>query len=305
MSSPRHQDHRSRIAKSTLAAIFTLSISGIFLGISIISYTVIQSREDLKFEQMQRFNLFSAQQSWVRGDFLTCIIETNKIFRGSSYAEAQSVKKDCQNSLTKKSLDIVQQLQDEGKQEEALTLVAPLAEINTEAKRIMEEIAAQLLAIGQRLYQERSPHYYNDATYSLLAIPSISSYYSKAQTLIQQWYEEFKNNRDYIQAAQAALEQEAAAQAQQALAQVSAHPFWQDYIKPIQQDVEAFVSYENAEALMERHEWKNAIAEVRKLPNSGLWVERKSNLISRAEATLQRQEFCKTVTLGLWQKCYR
>jgi hypothetical protein len=304
MSSPRHQDRRSRIAKSTLAAIFTLSVSGIFLGVSIISYTVMRSRQNLQLEQTQMHILFSAQQYRVTSEFSACITEADKILNGSSYAEAQSVKNDCQKDLAKEKLTTVRQLQSEGKQEDALNLVAQLAAFDDEAKQIMEEIAAQLLEIGTRLYQERSPDYYNNATYSLLAIPSISSYYSKAQTLIQQWYEEFKNNRDYIQAAQAALEQEVAAQAQQALAQVSDHPFWQDYIKPIQQDVEALVGYENAEALMERHEWKNAIAEASKLPDSGFWAERKSNLISRSETALQQQEFCETFSFGFFQ-CQR
>lgn len=304
MSSPRHQDHQSRIAKSTLAAIFTLSISGFFLGISIISYTVIQSKEDLKFEQMQRHNLFSAQESWVKGDFLTCIIEANKVFSGLSYAQAQAVRRDCHTGFIQENLNNVRRLQSQGKQEDALRLVASLAAEDAEAKRMMEEIASQLLAIGQRLYQERSPDYYNNATYSLLAIPSISSYYSKAQALIQQWYEEFKNNRNYIQAAQAALEQEAASQVQQALEQVSAHPFWQEQAEPIWQETKFLVSYENAEALMERHEWKNSIVEASKLPSSGLWAERKSNLISRAETALQQQEFCETFSFGFFQ-CQR
>lgn len=304
MSSPCHQAHQSRIARSTLAAIFTLSISSIFLGVSIIAYTVMRSQQNLQIEQMQMRTLATAQQFRVTGNFSACIAEANKVLDGSSYAEAQSVKQHCQTGLTKENLDIVQRLQSEGKQEEALTIVAPLAEIDAEAKKIMEEIASQLVEIGQRYYQERSPDYYNNATYSLLAIPSISSYYSKAQTLIHQWYEEYKENRDYIQAAQVALEQEATFQARQALAQVSAHPFWQDYIKPIHQDIESSLSFEKVEAFMERHEWGNAIAEASRLPNVGVWAERRSNLISRAETALQQQEFCKTFSFGFFQ-CQR
>jgi hypothetical protein len=253
---------------------------------------------------MQRYNLFSAQQSWVRGDFLACTTEADKILNGSSYAEAQSVRKDCQKGLTKEKLNIVRRLQSQGKQEDALRLVASLAADDAEAKKIMEEIASRLLEIGQGLYQERSPDYYNHAIYPILAIPPVSDHYNTAQTLLKQWYEEYTNNREHILVAQAALEQEDAPQVQQALEQISAHPFWQDQAKPIRQEMEFLVSYQTAEALMKRHEWGNAIAEASKLPNVPPWTERRSNLISRAEVTLQRKELCKTATLGLWQKCY-
>lgn len=79
MLSTRHQDHQGRIAKSMLAAIFTLSISGIFLGVTIICYTAVRSRQDLQIEQMQMSILSSAQQFRAAGNFLVCITESNKI----------------------------------------------------------------------------------------------------------------------------------------------------------------------------------------------------------------------------------
>lgn len=304
MSSVRQPDHQNRIARSTIAAIFTLSISGFFLGIGIISHVVVQAREDLEFEKMQKYNLFSAQQSWIEGDFLTCIIEANKVFSGLSYADAQSVKKGCQKGRDEEHLNMARRFQREGNQEDALRLVASIAEENTEAKKMMEEISAVLLAIGKRHYQERSLNHYNDAAYPISTIPPASSYYNTAQTLLKQWREEHNSNNEHILVAIAALEQEEVLQAQQALAQVSDHPFWQDYIKPIHQAIEASVIFERAEALMESREWENAIAEASKLPNIPPWTERSSNLISRAKATLQRKDLCKTVTFGLWQKCY-
>jgi len=303
MSAPS-RDPKGRMTKSMLAAIFTLSISGIFLGCSIISYTVMKSMDGLKFEQMQRYNLFSAQQSWVRGDFLTCIIEANKVFSGLSYIQAQSVRKDCRKGLAQEQLSFARQLRNQGRQEDALRIVASLAKDDAEAKKMMEEIASQLLEIGKRLYQERSLDNYNHAKYPLLAIPPASSYYNPAQTLLKQWDEEHTRNKEHIQAARLALDQENASQVQQALEQVSPHPFWQDQAKPIRQEGEFLVIYQTAEALMERNEWENAIVEASKLPNVPPWIERRSNLISRAEATLQRKELCKTFTLGLVQKCY-
>ncbi|MBW4513650.1 MAG: hypothetical protein KME11_00315 [Timaviella obliquedivisa GSE-PSE-MK23-08B] len=304
MSHPRRPDHQSRIAKSTIAAIFTLSISSAFLGVSIISYTVMRSGENLEIEQIHMHNLSTAQQLWVTGNFLGCIAEANKILDGSSYTKAQSIKKDCEKGLAWKELNLVQQLRREGKQEEAIKRVAPLVTIDAEAKKIMEEIASGLLRAGQLHYQKRSPDYYNHAIYPIFAIPSVSDSYNTAQTLLKQWHQEYHNNSEHILAAEAALAQENVSQTQQALQQVTTHPYWQDQAAAIRQEMEILVIYQTAETFMERREWENAIAEATKLPNTPPWAERRSNLISRAEATIQRKEICKTATLGLWQKCY-
>jgi len=306
MSSIHPQDPQRKIAKSTLAALFTLSVSGFFLTVTIICYMTMISRRSLQIEQMQMSMLSSAQQFRAEGNFFACTTEAKKILDGASYTEAQSVKRDCQKSFDKEQLNNVRRLQREGRLEEAIKLVAPLAATNdAEAKKIMEEIASQLLETAQLHYQERSLAYLNNATYPISAIPSVSSYYYKAQGLIKQWSDEYTHNRDQIQVARIALEQENASQVQQALEQVSVHAFWQEQAEAIRQEVGFLVNYQTAEAFMERHEWENAIAEANKLPNIVPWLERKSNLISRAEATLQQQELCKTVTLGLWQKCYQ
>jgi len=304
MSFIHHPDHQDRIAKSMLAALFTLAISGFFLAVAIFCQTAMRSREALQVEQTQMSILSSAQQLRAAGKFSDCFTEANKILDGSLYTEAQSVKRDCQKGFAKEQLTIVRQLQSQGNQEAAIERVAPLSSVSAEAKKTMEEIASRLLETGQLHYQERSLAYLNNAIYPISVIPSVSDHYNTAQVLIKQWHEEYANNREHIQVAQVALKQEDASQVQQVLEQVSVHPFWQDQAKAIRQEVGFLVTYQTAEAFMERHEWENAIAEASKLPNVQPWMERKFNLISRAEATLQRQELCKTVTLGLWQKCY-
>jgi hypothetical protein len=294
--------------KLMVAASFTLAFSAVFLGVSIVSYLAVTSRNDLVKQRSHMAMLDNARQSKNDGNFAACMAEASKIPVNSSiFVEAKPLLHACQKPLAEEQLRRVQQLRSQGKLEDAIALVAPLVAgvLDGEARPMMEEMAPQLFETAKRSYWSDEPTYLNNALFSLNAIPQSSAYFPAATTQKRTWLEERAYNYSQLQLAEAELQQENVTQVEQALAQVSSHPFWQKEVAIKRQELSALKTYREAQTFMQNKEWENAIAIALTLPDAMPWSERKSNLVSRARATLQRQEICKTLTLGLVSRCYR
>jgi hypothetical protein len=294
--------------KLMVAASFTLAFSAAFLGVSIVSYLAVTSQKDLVKQQSHMVMLDNAKQARNEGNFATCVTEVSKIPVNSSvFVEAKPLLQSCQKPLAEAQLRRVQQLRSQEQLEDAIALVAPLVAgvLDGEARQIMEEMAAQLRETAERHYQSADSNYLNNALFSLNAIPQSSAYFSAATTQKRTWLEERAYNYSQLQLAEIGLQQENVTQVEQALAQVSSHPFWQKEVAIKRQELSALKTYQDAQTFMQNKEWGNAIAIALTLPDAMPWSERKNDLVNRAQATLQRQEICKTLTLGLVGRCYR
>ncbi len=305
-SSPSAPSRTDR-TKLMAAALFTLAISAASLGVAIVFYLVTLSQKELDVQKSQMVNLADASEFKDNGHFLACATEAGKIPEGSPlYAEARSVFQSCRQSLDQDQLAIVRQLQAQNRLEEAIAQVTPLVggTLDAEARRLMEEMAVKLLETAQRQYQTASPDYLNHALFSLKAIPETSAYFPTAAAWSREWREENARNYSQIQAAWAELKQGNIGAVEQALGQISRHPVWQASAASVRQELAALKTYQDAQAFMKNKEWENAIAAAMALPDLMPWAERKVDVISRSQATLERQAFCKSITLGLIQQCY-
>ncbi|HEY9644952.1 MAG TPA: hypothetical protein V6C88_01210 [Chroococcidiopsis sp.] len=309
-SHPKKGD-RFKLFRVSLAVAVSISAGAALLSSAAGTYFAVRRHLDSQVQQQQLALLQRAQSYQQTEDFALCISYAEQVLPASpSLPRARLVLMECRNAQAWLMLDEANQFAERGELAKAIALAnaIPPSSSRAIAQQLVLRWSTRMMEIGRDYYYS-STNQFNAAIATLHAIPAGSPLYSEAQTTLQQWQTEWAANAQHWQDAQTALEQDDLTTAQQAVMQISQHPFWASQSQPLRQAIATKAQdrryaqlVREAETRLGTRQPDAAIALAQQLPDQAPWLDRKTQLLSQARQQRWLINGCRTLSLGLF--CY-
>lgn len=307
---PRKGD-RFKLFRVSLAVVVSISAGAALLSSAVGTYFAVRRHMDTQVQHQQLALLQRAQSYQQTEDFAMCISYAEQVLPASqSLPQARLVLMECRNAQSRLMLDEANQFAERGEFAKAIALAnaIPPSSSRAIAQQLVLRWSTRMMEIGRDYYYSPA-NQFNAAIATLHAIPAGSPLYSEAQATLQQWQTEWATNAQHWQAAQTALEQDDLTTAQQAVMQISQHPFWTSQSQPLQQAIATKAQdrryaqlVRETEAHLRTRQPDAAIALAQQLPDQAPWLDRKTQLLSQARQQRWLINSCRTLSLGMF--CY-
>jgi hypothetical protein len=263
----------------------------------------LQQQRDQQVEMQRQWEVLDhASELKQQGEYLACVETLNAIPQTSPfYRRVEMLSESCYEPLAQQWLTEAEVLFSQGKLREAIR-VSQRIQAGTSyalARQRIEQWSQRMIDLATQSYQH--PSGFQQALHIVGAIEPSNPLFATAQTLLQQWQQEWNANSHAWNTAQAALEMGNLPLATQAAQQISVHPAWHDRRHQLLGNIQkAQLDYESvwqaATQALSQSNWAQSAQLSLQLPSHPPWIERKQQLQRQAS---QMQQSTRLTQVGL------
>ncbi len=243
---------------------------------------LVAQRQQQQLNQLYWHKYAQAERSADEGNYLACTQILAKVPADSNfYPQVQHLAERCYAPLYEGWLTKARELAAAGRLGDAIAQASKItgSSLQMQAQELIAIWSQRMIELAKQHYAAPDDHF-NQAVTIISAVPEGSPLYATSQKLLQQWQQEWSDNRRYYQSAQSALETGDLAGATQAAGKISFHSVWapkrEHILSTAEKSEQRFNQLaQEIDRLIDKNELRSAAQLIQQLPDTGPWHSKK------------------------------